>query len=49
MITNKCLNKIHLNIIASKYRMTISSTKKINGNAGEPHTEGKNCDKRKHY
>jgi len=34
----------HLNLIARKYKMTISGTK-INGNVGEPHTEGKNCDK----
>ena len=40
----------HLNLIARKYKMTISSTKiKINGNVGEPHTEGKNCDKRQYY
>jgi len=30
--------------------MTISSTKtKTNGNVWEPHTEGKNCDKRQYY
>ena len=40
----------HRNIIARKYRMTISSTKtKSMAMRGEPHTEGKNCDKRKHY
>jgi len=36
----------HLNLTARKYKMPISSTKKkTNGNMGEPHTEGKNCDK----
>ena len=41
----------HLNLIARKYKMTISSMykNKINGNVGEPHTEGKNCDKRQYY
>ena len=40
----------HLNLITRKYKMTTSSTKnKINGNVGEPHTEGKNCDKRQYY
>ena len=40
----------HLNLIARKYKMTISSKKnKINGNVGEPHTEGKHCDKRQYY
>ena len=41
----------HLNLIARKYKMTISKKKKkkINGNVGEPHTEGKNCDKRQYY
>ena len=40
----------HLNLIARKYKITISSKKiKINGNVGEPHTEGKNCDKRQYY
>ena len=40
----------HFNLIARKYKMTISSTKtKFNGNVGEPHTEGKNCDKRQYY
>jgi len=40
----------HLNLIARKYKMTISSTKnKINGNVGEPHREGKHCDKRQYY
>jgi hypothetical protein len=38
-----------LNLIARKYKMTISSAKTINGNVGEPHTEGKNCDKRQYY
>ena len=36
----------HLNLIARKYKMTISSTKtKPMAMWGEPHTEGKNCDK----
>ena len=39
----------HLNLIARKYKITISSTKKVNGNVGESHTEGKNCDKRQYY
>jgi len=26
-----------------------STEQKINGNVGEPHTEGKNCDKRQYY
>ena len=40
----------HLNLIARKYKMTISSTKnKINGYVGEPHTKGKNCAKRQYY
>ena len=40
----------HLNIIARKYRMTISSIKpKSMAMWGEPHKEGKNCDKRQHY
>ena len=40
----------HVNLIARKYKMTISSTKnKINGNVWKPHTEGKNCDKRQYY
>ena len=35
----------HLNVITSKYKMTISSTKtKPMAMWGEPHTEGKNCD-----
>jgi len=33
----------HLNLTARKYK------NKINGNVGEPHTEGKNCDKRQYY
>ena len=40
----------HLNLIARKYKMTISSTKtKSMAMWGEPHTEGKNCDKRQYY
>ena len=39
----------HLNLMARKYKMTTSSTKTINGNVGEPHTVGKNCDKRQYY
>ena len=40
----------HLNIIARKYKMTISSTKtKSMTMWGEPHTEGKNCGKRQYY
>ena len=40
----------HLNLIARKYKMTISSTKtKSMANWGELHTEGKNCDKRQYY
>ena len=40
----------HLNLIARKYKMTISSTKnKINGNVGEPHTEGKISDRLQYY
>jgi hypothetical protein len=36
----------HLNLIARKYKMTISNTKsKSMAMLGEPHTEGKNCDK----
>jgi len=40
----------HLNLIARKYKMTISSTKtKSMTMWGEPQTEGKNCDKRQYY
>jgi beta-xylosidase len=40
----------HLNLIARKYKMTISSTEtKSMTMCGEPHTEGKNCDKRQYY
>ena len=39
----------HLNLIARKYKMTISSTKQNQWQCGEPHTEGKNCDKRQYY
>ena len=39
----------HLNLIARKYKTTISSTQKSIGDVGEPHTEGKNCDKRQYY
>ena len=40
----------HLNLTARKYKMTISSTKtKSMAMWGEPHTEGKNCDKRQYY
>ena len=40
----------HLNIIARKYKMIISSTKtKSMAMWGEPHTEGTNCDKRQYY
>jgi len=40
----------HLNLVARKYKMTISSKKnEINGNVGELHTEDKNCDKRQYY
>ena len=40
----------HLNLIARKYKMTISSTRtKSMAVWGEPHTEGKNCDKRQYY
>jgi len=40
----------HLNLMATKYKMTISSTKtKSMAMLGEPHTEGKNCDKRQYY
>jgi hypothetical protein len=35
----------HLNHIARKYKMTISSTETNQWQCGEPHTEGKNCDK----
>ena len=35
----------HLNIIATKYKYLVPN--KINGNVGEQHTEGKNCDKQK--
>jgi hypothetical protein len=39
-----------LNPIARKYKMTISSAKtKSMTMWGEPHTEGKNCDKRQYY
>ena len=39
-----------LNIIARKYKMIICSTKtKSMAMCREPHTEGKNCDKRQHY
>jgi hypothetical protein len=39
----------HLKLIARKYKMTISSAKQNQCNVGEPHTEGKNCDKRQYY
>ena len=39
----------HLNLIARKYKMTISSTKQNQWQCGEPHTESKNCDKRQYY
>ena len=40
----------HLNITARKYKMTISRTKtKAMAMWGDPHTEGKNCDKRQYY
>jgi len=40
----------HLNLIARKYKMTISSTKtKSMAIVGEPHTKGKNYDKRQYY
>ena len=36
----------HLNLIARKYKMDISSKKaKSMAMWGKPHTEGKNCDK----
>jgi len=35
----------HLNLIARKYKMTISSTKTKLMAMWGPHTEGKNCDK----
>ena len=40
----------HMNLRARKYKMTICSTKTESmAMWGEPHTEGKNCDKRQHY
>ena len=36
----------HLNLIARKYKMTISSKKQNQCNVGKPHTDGKSCDKR---
>ena len=40
----------HLNRIARKYKMTISSTKpKSMAMWGGPHRESKNCDKRQYY
>ena len=40
----------HLNLIARKYKITVSSTKtKSMAMWGEPHTGGKNCDKRQYY
>ena len=40
----------HLNLIARKYKMTISSTKpKSMAMWGGPHRESKNCDKRQYY
>ena len=40
----------HLNIIARKYKLTIFSTKtKSMAMWGNPHIEGKNCDKRQYY
>ena len=40
----------HLNLIARKYKMIISSTKtKSMEIVGEPHTKGKNYDKRQYY
>jgi hypothetical protein len=39
------INLYNLNLIARKYKINISSTKKMNGNVQEPHAESKNCDK----
>ena len=40
--------KKKLNLFLSK-NDHIQYKNKINGNVGEPHTEGKNCDKRQYY
>ena len=41
----------HLNLIARKYKMIVSSTKtkSMAFGGGGQHTEGKNCDKRRYY
>ena len=47
---SKCVILLCICTVVTEMRLNIAFvSNKINGNAGEPHTEGKNCDKRQHY